>query len=106
MAKPTRLEKIQSLVADFRVMQSKYANQGAYDSEPSRTFNQLVQMALNGDTVVVPTGAEAWELYTRSMACAAAACALHAAAEKVVDAILKVPNGELGEVRHYYGGGV
>ena len=35
-----------------------------------------------------------------------AARALHATAKKVVDAILKVPNGEIGPIRHYYGGGV
>lgn len=75
-------------VTAFEKVQSKFADFGAWDTEPDTEFQILIRRLYEGNdpTKDVPTTARGWQLYGDMDGSDVAAKALHAAAVKAIDA--------------------
>jgi hypothetical protein len=83
---------IKKAVEKIWAVQDKYANFGACDTEPRIILRSLLQKAVKGELVTVPSTGVAWELYANSMSCNKAAKSLHSATTKLIKLIQKHKN--------------
>jgi hypothetical protein len=80
---------VREAFAKFEKAQSKYADYGAYDTEPRNVMcDYLSGVFLDSAPFPKPTTAEHWDLYTISMDCSEAAEALNHALDEL-EATLK-----------------
>ena len=84
---------------DFEDVQSKYARFGAADSEPrSELWTRIDEMYHNGRRVAAPSSVRGWQLFSGMKGAGKAAEELYSAAEKVLTAVKRDPEG----VSQYY----
>lgn len=104
--KKGNLEKFKEYVEAFRVVQSKYSDKGAADTEPRVVFLDLVEDVINGTEIDKVLGdmpdADRWQLYTATFRCGAAAKALNAAAKRALRVLATMGPPELQQVRDRY----
>lgn len=96
-----RIDLVKDAVNAFSKVQSKYAKYGAQDTEPDAVFQSLLVRAVLGKPVETTLDGQAWQLFTSSMNCNAAAKALSKAARKAVELIQGCPIGESAELKQY-----
>ena len=97
----SRIDLIKEAVKTFSDVQRKYARYGARDTEPDAVFQSLLVRAALGKPVETALDGKAWQLFTSSMNCNAAAKALSKAARKAVELIQRCPLGESADVKEY-----
>ena len=82
------LDQIKQAVKEFEAVQKKYADFGAWDSEPDMVFHYILADAWHIGTNTVSSDPEKWQLFTCSMDCTKAGKALAQAANKAVGLVL------------------
>lgn len=92
-----RAEKLKRMCRDFEMLQSKWAEFGAYDTEPDGEFQHALRKAQAGERYV-PQSAEQWQLYTTSMNCGKAGHELSEQCGKIVDHILNTRQEDMGDI--------
>lgn len=100
----TSVEQVRLAVQEFEAVQQKYADYGAWDTEPDGVFQVLLKRAFVKGECKVPTSGSAWQLYTSSMNCSEAGSALGAAAKRAVDLVMRAPLSERAELQRYLKG--
>lgn len=80
------MSKFYEEVKKFEKLQDRYAEFGAYDTEPSTEFQYMLRQLIRGDEPVIPVGVRGWQLFSEMKGNGLAARALTRQAEKVVAA--------------------
>jgi len=98
------IEQVREAVKEFESVQQKYADFGAWDTEPDGVFQVLLKRAFVKGECKVPRSSSAWQLYTSSMDCTEAGEALGDACQRVVDLVVRTPLSERAELKRYLKG--
>ena len=99
-----RVDVVKHLVGEFENVQSKYASDGACDSEPSYMFDRCCCRTVRARKFVSTKGVD-WELYDTPGA-SSAGVALSSAADKVMEMLVECDRSQLVELDRYYGWGL
>jgi hypothetical protein len=92
---------VKAAVDEFHNVQAKHIKLGACDTEPCFVFERILEDAIDGEDVEIPTTAGEWELYTSSPGAEDAAKEMRNAAYAVVERVQSAPISAMAEIRKY-----
>ena len=89
-------------VKKFEAVQEKFREQGAWDSEPSWVFKDMMRKAIKNGGEFVPECKRGWQLYSGGKG-ATAAAQLNTAAKRVHNLIQKQPHPVVKQADKWFG---
>ena len=91
--KGSSMDKVSAIFNEFYKVQDRWAEYGAYDSEPSHVMTRYLLSALgfSDKPCRLPITGDDWQLYACSMKCGQAARSLTAALKKLEKKLKNLP---------------
>jgi hypothetical protein len=93
------IELLKNAINHFESIQNRYKKYGAYDSEPTSIFQEIL---LNyEDNIEIPETGEGWALYTNAMNCERVARKMYDATVEVIDRAKSCPPSQIEKMEKF-----